>query len=308
VAQNLTLAFPSVPGLARPGLASPGVPAPLAVAVTGSLVARRSPARRSRAVSGRPGTALAAPYITAGTGTAGNSGSSTVLTQAVTIPAGLAANSLVLLVAQAIILTATPVTITASSAGTLPAPAVAPVTGSESLPASVTGSVFQFTSSAADAGAVITLTSSAACYWAWALYSWTGSSGAAPAVDVISGAFGGAGSASVTCPVLSTGAAGDWGVCLGGGAAEGGAFGVPPGTARESSYSGSDVGAGITDSGGPVGAAGASIGGGTFTAGSAGNSLLTAFTAGITLPSAAAAAVPFTPPAGGCAWVRSSYY
>jgi hypothetical protein len=106
---------------------------------------------------------------------------------------------------------------------------------------------------------------------------------AANPVDVINGASGGANTASVTCPALSTTAAGDWAVYIGAGAPQGGSMSaVPAGsTTRISSFSSAFTGACITDTAASVGPAGTSIGGGTFSTTVAQDSLLAAFTIGL---------------------------
>lgn len=222
--------------------------------------------------------------ITYNTGATADSGSGSGTTQNITVPAGVLANDVVLLVAQHITLTGTPATLSVSSTGTTPTAAGGtnnPATGSEGLPASVTGQVWYFVASGTDAGKVITVTASGAGFRTLALAAYTGAATTTP-VDVIAGAFGGANTASVTCPTLSTVTSGDWAVYLGGGAAEGANLTGPAGaTSRQSDVSSANIAAAILDSNGSVGGSGTSIGGGTFGTASATNSLLTAFTVGL---------------------------
>lgn len=255
---------------------------------------------RSGHGQGSGGASRAPGAITHNVGATADSAGSTTTTQAITVPAGVKGGDVVLVYANAVVLTATAPAITASSTGTSPVSAHAPVTGTESFPAAIAGAVWQFKAAGTlgaaspDVGKVITVSAGAtSVYWSVALYAYTGCNSAAP-VDVINGAYGGANSNTVTCPVLSTGKAGDWAVYLGGGAANGGSFAGPSGsTQRESDNSSVGVAAGIFDGNGPAGAAGASIGGGHFTCATASTAMLVGFTVGL----AAAIPAPFTPPA-----------
>jgi hypothetical protein len=226
--------------------------------------------------------------ITQNTGTTASSGAQ-VTTQAITIPAGVLGGDVVLMKADIIVLTVTPPVISASSTGTTPSLAGSEDSGTEALPAAVTGAVFYFVaagttgSASSDAGKIVTFSAGGVVsgFWAIALEAYTGASTSGP-IDVIQGAFGGAGVNSVTCPVLMTTKANDWAIFLGGGAAEGSGFTVPSGsTSRQLVESSADVAAAISDSNGSAGAAGASIGGGSFTCNTAANSILIAFTVGL---------------------------
>lgn len=226
--------------------------------------------------------------ITQNTGTTANSGSQ-VTTQAITIPAGVFGGDVVLMKADIIVLTAIPPTITASSTGTSPILAGSEDSGTESLPAAVTGAVFYFIAAGTtgiaspDIGKVVTFSVGGVVsgFWAVTLEAYTGASSSSP-IDVIQGAFGGASSNSVTCPTLMTTQANDWAIFLGGGAAEGSGFTVPSGsTSRQSTESAADVASAISDLNGSVGAAGTSIGGGTFKCNTAANSILIGFTLGL---------------------------
>lgn len=224
--------------------------------------------------------------ISYNTGATADSAGTQATSQAITIPAGVHSGDVVLILAQQVPLTSTPSTFTISSTGTTPQSAGSAVTGTESLPAAVTGQVFWFAASASDAGKVVTITASATGFWSVALAAYSGASNTNP-IDVISGAFGGAGSITVTCPTVTTHSPNCWAVFLGGGAEENStAITVPSGsTQRQNDNSSSQIAAAISDSNGSVGAGGTSIGGGTFSsvAGSS-NVILTAFTVGLALP------------------------
>lgn len=229
--------------------------------------------------------------ISFNTGAVADSASTQTTSQNITVPAGVLAGDVVLVLAQQVVLTSTASTFTASSTGTTPTAAGSPVTGTEALPAAVTGRVFWFAASATDAGKVVTITASASGFWSLALVAYTGASNTVP-IDVISGAFGGANTTSVTCPTVSTGIANDWSVFLGGGAVENSTpLTVPAGsTSRENDDSSAQIGAAISDSNASVGAAGTNIGGGTFAApGGSTNCILTAFTVGLAPPGAGGA-------------------
>jgi hypothetical protein len=218
------------------------------------------------------------------TGTTATSNGSQTASQAITIPAGVLAGDVVLILAEQVVLTSSPSTLSAASTGTTPSQAGSQVTGTEGLPAAVTGAVFYFVATGTDAGKVVTISAGASGFWGVALVAYTGASNTSP-IDVINGAFGGANTNTVTCPSLNTGVAGDWAVYLGGGAAEGsasGTMGIPASsTQRQNAVDGSAIGKAASDSNGSVGAAGTSIGGGTFTCASNGNAILTAFTIGL---------------------------
>src|SRR6266478_2306388 len=179
------------------------------------------------------------------------SGSSTT-TQAVTIAASVAFGDVVLLEVVCLPVTTTtpPVLTVQSSTGTTPVKDDA-ATGFEPLPASVSGTVFHFIASASDAGKVITFQSTIAGFWAISGAAYSGENTSVP-ISVISvgGAFGGASTASVTCPTITAiNPSGSLAVFMGGGAAEGGGLTSPAGsTTRATIVSGSDVASAITDS------------------------------------------------------------
>lgn len=232
--------------------------------------------------------------------TADNNTGSPLATQAITIPAGILGGDVVFICATNVNLIATPAAMSAASTGTTPVQAGTTGTGTEPLPASVATAVWYFTaagtfgSASSDVGKVVTITatSTSTGFISAALAAYSGASNSSP-VDVVGNAFGGAGVASVTCPSKVTGVAGDWAVYFGSGAAEGGGLAGPSGaTMRQSVMSGADVGVAVYDSNGSAGAAGSTIGGGTFTTSSATNSILVAFTLGLAPPAAATAGRP----------------
>lgn len=230
-------------------------------------------------------------------GAINNGTASQVTSETITVPSGILGGDVVFVWAVVVPISASVAAITAASTGTTPAAVPGGnITGSEPLPATVTGQLFSFIaagttgSASSDVGQVITLTYSVAGFPSTALQGYSGADTSAPA-DVINSAFGGANTLSVTCPVLSTGVNGDWAVFFGGGAAEGSgltAMGIPAGsTARQNLVGSVNIGAAVTDSNAAVGAAGTSIGGGTFTATSGPNSILVALTVGLAPPSVA---------------------
>jgi hypothetical protein len=214
---------------------------------------------------------------------AGATSSSQVSSQAVTIPASVAAGDvLVVLGVQVPISSVTP-TLSIASTGTAPVAAAAQQSASESLPATLGARPWTVVCGAGDAGKVITVSSTTTGFWSVAVAAYTGVDNTNP-VDVAGGAVTtGGNTGTVTCPSESTVTAGDWAVYLGGGAAEGATLTGPTGsTSRESSVaSGIDVYAAVNDSNASAGAAGSSIGGGTFTTNVATNSILAAFTIGL---------------------------
>lgn len=206
---------------------------------------------------------------------------SAVTTQAITIPAAVTFGDVVLIYAVCLPVSTTtaPVISVQSSTGTTPAAFGSPATGSEPLPASVSGTPFKFTASASDAGKVITFASTIAGFWAISLFAYTSANTSVPISVVSAGAFGGASTASVTCPTITaTCPAGSLMVQMGGGAAEGGGLTPPAGTtSRAAVVSGADVASAIVD-GNAVVNSGSQAGGGTFSTSAATNSILVAHT------------------------------
>lgn len=213
---------------------------------------------------------------------AGAASTTQVTSQAITIPAAVAAGDVLVILAAQVPISATSPTLSIASTGTAPVAAAAQQTGSESLPATLGARPWTVVCGAGDAGKVITVTSTTTGFWSLAVAAYTGVDNTTP-VDVAGGAVSAGNTATVTCPTETTGSAGDWALFLGGGAGEGGNLTPPSGsTSRESSvHAGTNVFAVIADGNASAGAAGASIGGGTFVTGSATNSLLAAFTIGL---------------------------
>jgi hypothetical protein len=228
--------------------------------------------------------------ISFSTGTTANSGNSQNASQAITIDPGAGVGHTCLFVACVVPLNTNPVTMTASSTGTTPTQ-IGP-TQQVVLPApgTVNASLWKVTCTASDPSAVVTFgiaEGGQAGFWAVALGIWT-ETGGAPVIDVSGGAAAAAGAATATCPVKSTGAAGDWAIYLTAGTYQvSGLTGSPASTSqRELVTSSVAVVAGIFDSNASVGGAGTSIGGGAFTTGGANaNNGLTAFTVGLAPPS-----------------------
>lgn len=237
-------------------------------------------------------------------GSVANSASSQVSSLQLVLPSTLQGGDVVLILATSVPISSTTATLTASSTGTTPLQQGSPATGSEPIPATVTGTVFSIIcagstgTASSDAGATVTISASTSGFMALACAAWSGVANGGP-VDVISGAFGGASTATVTCPVLTTTLSGDWAIFLGGGAAEGGGLTPPTGsTLRKSTVSGSDVAAVIADSNAGVGASGTSIGGGNFTTASATNSILVGFTVGLVADTGGGTSVSLADKAG----------
>jgi hypothetical protein len=102
-------------------------------------------------------------------------------------------------------------------------------------------------------------------FWGGALASYTGADTTTP-IDV-SGTAVAVGVGSITLPARTTGVANDWAVYLGAaGFFAAGTWSGPAGTTQRQAIQASDEGAAIYDSNGSVGAAGTSIGGGTYSA------------------------------------------
>lgn len=127
------------------------------------------------------------------------------------------------------------------------------------------GFAYTRVATAGDPGATVTVTetgSAAGTTWfAIALEAYTGCNTAAP-VDVAFGANA-QGTAQGTAPSGNTATAGDWAIHMDGGGINTGPLVGPAGsTQRQNIDSSASVCAGINDSNGPVGGAGTSIGGG----------------------------------------------
>jgi hypothetical protein len=215
------------------------------------------------------------------TGTTVDDNNSNQATQVVTIPAGVLAGDLILVMVTGWDSPLATETIQASSTGT--APVIIGTSQSVSFSGdNLQGALFYIVASASDPGKVITTSfvSGDLARWSIALGAWTGVSNSRP-VDVSGAATASGASSSLTCPTEVTTVNGDWciqaaAVALGGSAYTGGSgF-----TQRESVVdSNSGGGAFIYDSNGPAGA-GQTIGGAVFS--NAGhNSWWAGFTVGL---------------------------
>jgi hypothetical protein len=187
------------------------------------------------------------------------------------IPAGVLVGDVMVLVVNAFTETGSTPTVAISGGGgawTL----VTPTTGTNPEVATAGASIWNYAwlytrvATAGDPGATLTITetgSPAATTWlAVALAAYTGANTVSP-VDVCF-ASNAQGTSTATAPSGSTVTAGDWAVHVLGC----GVNGIPvtgPGTGRENVVSAALVGAVINDSNAPVGGAGTSIGGGTWT-------------------------------------------
>ena len=238
------------------------------------------------------------------TGSTATTGGSTATSLNLTLPATLAAGDKVIITASAVVLSANQPSLTATSTATAPTALTVPgATGGTESGAGENTGTWTLTAGSSDAGATVTITPkvggsavsafiSAAC----AAYP-----GANLPVDVADAAFGGANTASVTCPSKTTTVTGDWAVYILGGAAEGAsAITMPAGsTTRQNETPSSRVVSVICDSNGSAGSAGASIGGGTFITDSASSSIMTAFTIGLPPVSAAGPSIATSALTGG---------
>jgi hypothetical protein len=218
------------------------------------------------------------------TGTTANSGGSQTASQALTIPAGVLAGDVMLLLVQGFTVATTAATLAVASTGT----AFIQIGTTQFInngSISDQGAIYYAVAGASDAGKVITASvsgSATSAFWALALASYTGASNTAP-IDVSGGTAVFA--ASITCPPETTGVSGDWAVYLGGGGCNTGATLTGPSgsTSRQNVVDSAGIGAAINDSNGSVGAAGTGIGGGTFGI-NFGSGAITAFTVGLAPP------------------------
>lgn len=217
------------------------------------------------------------------TGTAVSSGNTQATSQAITVPAGVLNGDLILVVASQVPLTGTTTdTISAASTGTAPVQVGSTQHVANSIPSNLNAAVFKVAAGASDAGKVITVSSTESGFWAVALAAYTGTAGAS-AIDVSGGTAAAAGASSVTCPAETTGVNGDWAIYLHAGADQNHTLTGPAGTTQRAQVIdvSSALTAAIYDSNAGAGNAGASIGGGTFSAGVSTNNLLAAFTIGL---------------------------
>lgn len=228
------------------------------------------------------------------TGATVSNGTSNVSSQAITIPAGVNAGDVLLVVVTGFDFgSGTTETVQASSTGT--APVIIGTTQQVTFSASfLNTALFYVVAASGEGGKVITgsFVSGNLASWAIALGAWSGVSNGSP-VDVSGAATASGNGSTITCPNETTTAAGDWcvqllGVALGGSAYTGGAgF-----TQRESVVdSTGGQGAVIYDGNGSAGGAGASIGGANF-ANAGNNSWWVGWTVGLTPAVAPPAAAP----------------
>ena len=228
--------------------------------------------------------------ISFNTGARLDSGGAAAASQNLTIPAGVLAGDVVLVVACGFN-GASGATLAASSTGTAPVlidqdqtPVLAAVFSN--------GGAWYFVASGTDAGKVITFSiSTGTAEWSVALAAYSGARNVTP-VDVHGAvAAVSATGAAVATPALTTGVAGDWAIYMAAGAAASSNLTEPASTtSREKGISSAGVFADICDSNASVGGAGTGIGGASFTYSSPGgsNTWYSLFTVGLAPPSAAA--------------------
>ena len=228
--------------------------------------------------------------ISFNTATSTNGAGASTASLNITIPAGVLAGDVVLLVVHGFQNVSASNTLQATSTGTAP---VQISTQQQSPLASgfwADGAIFRVIASATDAGKVITasFTDNRSSLWALALAAYTGASNSTP-VDVSNGTS--SGTSPLTFPALTTTITGDWAIYLSAfGESTNATFTGPSGTTNRASTENGGVGAGIWDSNGSVGSAGTGIGGASFQFSSTSTTVwLTGFTVGLAPPSAAAA-------------------
>ena len=199
-------------------------------------------------------TIIPGPTATAGAGQ--------TTAQAVTLPADVLPGDTVIFAVAAVPLIGSFTTISVTTDKTTVPVQTGPTENQTVTSASLTAAVYKMTVLETDLGATLTFHSTDNPFWAIALASYSSTAGAG-AIDVINGQVSAAAAASEACPVLTTGADGDWALYLTAGTfEESGVTGPAGATDRVSVISGSLVAAAIYDSNGSVGAAGTSIGSG----------------------------------------------
>ena len=205
----------------------------------------------------------------------------------ITIPAGVAAGDVILVLVSVFTTATGTLTNALSSTGTAPTQ-VGVNENANAAGVLSQGSVFQIKASGSDAGKVLTFSTSGGSggsYWyAVALAAYTGAASATP-VDVItgSGTFTSNNAGGATTPAATTGVSGDWHVSLiGYNVANGTSITKPSSlTSRETLNGNQGVMCGIADSAASVGAAGTSIGSVTWTSQVPNNTWVNAFTVGL---------------------------
>lgn len=218
-------------------------------------------------------------------------------TNVLTIPAGVLAGDVMLLVVNGFAPTAG-ASLTVSSTGT----AFTQIGSTQAGGAGASGyyaygGIYYAVASSTDHGKVISVSVSGggSTFVCCALTAYTGASNSAP-IDVSGGTN--AASSPLTFPAETTGVANDWAVYLSAwGESSNASYTGPSGTTSREAVEAGGVGCGIWDSNGSVGGSGTSIGGSgkTFSS-TAGTVWLTGFTIGLAPPgTAAAATVPRQP-------------
>lgn len=224
-----------------------------------------------------------------------DSGGGTAATGSLTIPAGVLAGDVVLVVSCGFNLGAG-ATLSASSTGTAPVLLNQNQTAGSNNGLFSNGGLWWFTAASTDPGKVITFTPSAGvAFWANALAAYSG----AGAVDVHGGVpFESTTGAAESTPALTTGVAGDWAVYLAAMGTPGGALAEPAGTtSRIKQIAASFIAADICDSNASVGGAGTGIGGaGKQYSATNGNTWYSLFTVGLAPPAGPVVTMTAAPP------------
>ena len=225
--------------------------------------------------------------------------------QNLTIPAGVLAGDVMLLVINGFSNGASgSVTVSASSTGTaFTQIGSQQVGGAGASGFNTFGAIFDAVASSTDAGKVITATINnpgGSNFIAMSMAAYTGASNTAP-IDV----SGGTNSATspLTFPAETTTVAGDWAIYLSAfGESTNATFTGPSGTSTRTTTESGGVGSGIWDSNASVGGAGTGIGGASFQFSSTSTTVwLTGFTIGLSPPVAAAVTLSAAP---GRSWER----
>ena len=202
-----------------------------------------------------------------------------------TIPAGVLAGDVMILVLNGFSSGTSPA-LSVSSTGTAFTQIGSTQAGGTASGFTTYGAIYYAVASSTDAGKVLTLSISGGgtSFICAALAAYTGASNASP-IDV----SGGVASASspLTVPARTTTVTGDWAVYASAfGENPGALFTAPGGITQREKTEVNGVGAGIWDSNGSVGSSGTSIGGINFTS-TAGTLWLTGFTIGLAPPGGA---------------------
>ena len=217
------------------------------------------------------------------TGTSGDSANAAAASQTLTIPAGVLAGHVVILVACGFA-GASGAVLSAASTGTTP-------TLGDRNQTVISGGLFSnggwwwFVASGTDAGKVVTFTLSGGTnpFWSAALAAYAGASNAAP-IDV-HGAATAVNTSPVSTPALTTGVSGDWAVYMAAaGVAAASGFTEPASTtSRQLDRSTGNIVADIADTNASVGGGGTGIGGASaqYTSAVGGGNWWSVFTVGL---------------------------